>query len=52
MNSVKNIPRPEFTSARRLTPMEMNNIRCQKRHTVLTPEQIEKLAPTSKTAVP
>ncbi len=40
---VKQIPHPLFTSARRLKPLEMNSIRCSKQHTILTPEQLDRL---------
>lgn len=44
MKTVKQIPRPDFTSARKLKPLEMNAIRCQRRHTILTPEQLDRIA--------
>lgn len=44
MKTVKQIPHPDFTSARRLKPLEMNAIRCQRRHSILTPEQLDRIA--------
>lgn len=44
MKRVKQIPHPEFQSARKLTPLEMNGLRCHKQHTVLTPEQLENIS--------
>lgn len=44
----KSIPHPELKSARRLKPLEMNAIRCQRRHTVLTPEQLDNIAKSEK----
>ena len=44
MKPIKQIPHPEFTAARRLKPLEMNNIRCMREHTVLTPEQLDRIA--------
>ncbi len=44
MKQIKQIPHPELDSARRLKPLEMNNIRCMREHTVLTPEQLDRLA--------
>ncbi|MBD5356782.1 MAG: hypothetical protein HDR88_07240 [Bacteroides sp.] len=42
--NIKQIPRPELKSARRLSPLQLNTMRCDKRHSVLTPEQVEKLS--------
>ncbi|MDE6282653.1 MAG: hypothetical protein K2L97_01535 [Muribaculaceae bacterium] len=44
MKTIKQIPRPQFVSARRLKPLEMNAIRCQRQHTLLTPDQLKRLA--------
>ena len=44
MKQIKQIPHPELDSARRLKPLEMNNIRCMREHTVLTPEQLDRIA--------
>lgn len=48
MMTPKSIPHPELKSARRLKPLEMNAIRCQRRHTVLTPEQLDNIAKSEK----
>lgn len=45
--TIKQIPRPELKSARRLSPLDLNQIHVDKRHTVLTPEQIAKLSAAS-----
>ncbi len=47
MKTIKQIPRPDFTSARRLKPLEMNAIRINRRHTILTPDQLDRLARSS-----
>ncbi len=44
MKTVKQIPHPDLTSARKLKPLEMNSIRCQRRHSILTPEQLDRIA--------
>lgn len=44
MNKIKDIPHPEFKSAVKLSPLQLNAFRCQKKHTLLTPEQLEKIA--------
>ncbi len=44
MKAIKQIPRPDLTSAKRLTPLEMNNLRLFRQHTVLSPELINRLA--------
>jgi hypothetical protein len=48
MKKVKNIPHPELKSARQLKPLELNAFQIEKRHTILTPEQLERLAKDSK----
>lgn len=47
---MKKIVRPELKSAVKLTPREMNDIRFSRKHTVLTPAQLEKLAAGSNEA--
>lgn len=42
-NRIKEIARPQFESARKLTAAELNNFVCEARHTVLTPELLEKM---------
>lgn len=41
MKPIKLIPRPDFKSARQLKPLEMNNIRCQRQHSILTPDRLK-----------
>lgn len=43
-NNVKEIPRPTLSSGRKLKPLELNNIRIGRKHTVLTPEQLEEIS--------
>lgn len=43
MYNPKNIPQPSLESAVELKPLQLNNIRIGKKHTVLTPEQLEKI---------
>ncbi len=40
MKEIKEIPAPEFKSAKEMTPLEMNSIRFGKKHTVLTPQKL------------
>lgn len=40
MTKIKTIPRPEFKSAQKLTPLQLNSFRYQKKHTLLTPSQL------------
>lgn len=42
-NNIKQIPKPQLTSATRLTPMELNSFTCESKHTVLTPELLESM---------
>lgn len=35
---IKQIPHPELKSAERLTPLQLNGMRWDNKHTVLTPE--------------
>lgn len=44
MKKIKSIPHPTFTSAQKLTPLQLNAFRCEKKHTLLTPQQLEKIA--------
>ena len=46
-NNIKDIPRPDFESAVRLTPLQLNAFRCQKKHTLLTPERLKRIAKSS-----
>ncbi len=50
-SKIKQIPHPQLKSAHRLSPLELNQIHCDKRHTVLTPEQIAKLSEASGTQI-
>ena len=43
MTTIKTIPKPELKSAKPLSPLEMNAIHFDKKHTVLTPELLEKI---------
>ncbi|MBD5304370.1 MAG: hypothetical protein K2G53_06915 [Muribaculaceae bacterium] len=43
MKTVKQIERPQFTAARKLTPLEMNGIRVLRQHTVLTPRLLHSI---------
>ena len=45
---MKKITRPQLPDAVKLTPRELNDMRFSQKRTVLTPEQLEKLA-TGKT---
>ena len=49
MKTIRQIPHPDFVSARRLKPMEMNALRCQRQHTVLTPERLARIGIGGKT---
>lgn len=42
MKRVKQIPVPDLSSAKILTPLEMNGIAIQRNHTLLTPENLGK----------
>lgn len=48
MNKVKQINHPILANAARLTPLQLNEIRCNSRHTVLTPELLEQMASAAK----
>ncbi|MCM1111474.1 MAG: hypothetical protein NC336_09710 [Clostridium sp.] len=37
------ITSPEFVSARKLTPLELNALKYEPRHTVITPELLEEI---------
>ena len=41
---MKRIVKPELTDAKVLSPLELNKYRFSDKHTVLTPDQLEKLA--------
>ena len=47
MNKIKEIPHPDFKSAIKLTPLQLNAFRCQKKHTLLTPERLKRIARSS-----
>ena len=40
MKSIKQIPRPSLEGARKLTPLEMNGIKINRLHSVLTPDRL------------
>ncbi|MDE5805861.1 MAG: hypothetical protein K2H58_06330 [Paramuribaculum sp.] len=44
MKRIKQISRPQLSSARRLSPLELNRIAYEERHSVLTPAQLEAMA--------
>ncbi len=46
MNKPKQIPHPVLAKATRLTPLQLNSLRCEEKHTVLTPQLMESLAKT------
>lgn len=49
MNSdIKIIAHPQFKDASKLTAVELNNIHFSGKHTVLTPEQLERIAAAYK----
>ncbi len=48
MNKIKNIPHPQFKNARRLSPLELNSFRCEKKHTLLSPEKLEEIAEAAR----
>lgn len=41
------ILKPDFKSAEKLSPLQLNAFRIQKKHTPLTPEQLERFSKTS-----
>lgn len=43
MKKIKQIHRPEFTNAVRLTPLQLNALRYEEKHTLLTPELMASL---------
>lgn len=49
MDRIKKIPQPQFKSAKKLTPLQLNSFRCRKQHTLLTPEQLERIAAANST---
>ena len=44
MKSVKQIPRPDLNSARKLTPLEMNAVKCDSQHSLLNRERLDQIA--------
>lgn len=42
MNKPKQIKQPEIPGAVKMTPLELNKFRLDRKHTVLTPEVLEK----------
>lgn len=48
MKKIRQIPRPELEKAGKLTPLELNAIKLDDKHTVLTPELLERLAKTKQ----
>ncbi|MBD5345218.1 MAG: hypothetical protein HDR90_09610 [Bacteroides sp.] len=50
MKKIKIIPRPQLQSATRLSALQLNGFRCEKKHTLFTPEQLEKIAREAETS--
>lgn len=48
MTTMKRIHRPTLESARVLSALELNNYRFSGKHTVLTPELLEKMAASAQ----
>lgn len=44
MNKVKSIPHPELKNAEVLSPLQLNKLPYRKKHTLLTPDRLEKMA--------
>lgn len=44
MSKIKQIKHPEFDNAVRLTPRQLNSLRYEEKHTVLTPELMASLS--------
>ncbi|MDE6444627.1 MAG: hypothetical protein K2K64_09465 [Muribaculaceae bacterium] len=51
MNEIKMITPPELKSARKLKPLELNGIRIGRKHSVLTPQQLEEIARSGKDSI-
>ncbi|MDE6416259.1 MAG: hypothetical protein K2K68_04440 [Duncaniella sp.] len=50
MKKIKHIPHPDLLSAEKLAPLQLNSFRCEKKHTLLSPEQLEKIAADAEAA--
>lgn len=48
MTTMKRIHRPTLETARELSALELNNYRFSGKHTVLTPELLEKMAASAQ----
>ncbi len=44
MKRIKQIPHPQLSGARPLSPLELNRIAYEERHSVLTPQRLESMA--------
>ena len=44
MKTVKHIPRPDLKSARKLTPLEMNEMRCDRKHSLLSRARLDQIS--------
>lgn len=44
MNKIKHITVPDLKSAKKLTPLELNSFKCQRKHTLLTPDLLERIS--------
>lgn len=50
MKQAKQIKQPELKSARRLTPLELNALDCNPKHTVITPTLLDSITKSNKSA--
>ncbi len=50
MKTPKNIPHPNLRNAEKLSPLQLNEIKIDEKHTVLTPQLLEEMASKNKTA--
>lgn len=46
-NKPKNIPHPSLSKAQQLSALELNAFKIEDRHTLLTPELLEKMSKSS-----
>ena len=47
MKTVKHISRPDLKSARKLTPLEMNEMRCDRKHSLLSRARLDQISAAS-----
>lgn len=48
MNNIKQIQKPDLKSARKMTPLEMNAIRCDRQHSLLNRDRLDQITSNSK----